>query len=88
MPPGHCALSNNLLQWACGNVPARVCQETDRRLACFRGSESSVYIEIPLGKSVEGGMRLMSDFEMLSLVLMAFMVVVPLVVELIKNTKK
>ena len=50
--------------------------------------ESSVYIEIPLGKSVEGGMRLMSDFEMLSLVLMVFMVVVPLVVELIKNTKK
>ncbi len=33
-------------------------------------------------------MRLMSDFEMLSLVLMVFMVVVPLVVELIKNTKK
>ena len=30
----------------------------------------------------------MSDFEMLSIVLMAFMVVVPLVVELIKNTKK
>ncbi len=30
----------------------------------------------------------MSDFEMLSLVLMVFMVVVPLVVELIKNTKK
>ena len=67
----------------------RVCQKTDRRLACFRGPESSsVYIEIPLGKSVEGGMRLMSDFEMLSLVLMVFMVVVPLVVELIKNTKK
>lgn len=68
--------------------PARVCQKTDRRLACFRGPESSVYIEIPLGKSVERGMRLMSDFEMLSLVLMVFMVVVPLVVELIKNTKK
>ena len=33
-------------------------------------------------------MRLMSNFEMLSLVLMVFMVVVPLVVELIKNTKK
>ena len=33
-------------------------------------------------------MRLMSDFETLSLVLMVFMVVVPLVVELIKNTKK
>ena len=31
---------------------------------------------------------MMSDFEMLSLVLMVFMVVVPLVVELIKNTKK
>lgn len=30
----------------------------------------------------------MSDFEMLSLVLMVFMVVVPLVIELIKNTKK
>ena len=30
----------------------------------------------------------MSNFEMLSLVLMVFMVVVPLVVELIKNTKK
>ena len=30
----------------------------------------------------------MSDFEMLSLGLMVFMVVVPLVVELIKNTKK
>lgn len=30
----------------------------------------------------------MSDFEMLSLVLVVFMVVVPLVVELIKNTKK
>ena len=30
----------------------------------------------------------MSDFVMLSLVLMVFMVVVPLVVELIKNTKK
>ena len=30
----------------------------------------------------------MSDFEMLSLVLMVFMGVVPLVVELIKNTKK
>ena len=30
----------------------------------------------------------MSDFDMLSLVLMVFMVVVPLVVELIKNTKK
>lgn len=30
----------------------------------------------------------MSDFEMLSLVLMVFMVVVPLVVEFIKNTKK
>ncbi len=30
----------------------------------------------------------MSDFEMLSLVLMVFMVIVPLVVELIKNTKK
>lgn len=30
----------------------------------------------------------MSDFEMLSLVLMVFMVVVSLVVELIKNTKK
>ena len=30
----------------------------------------------------------MSDFEMLSLVLMVFMVGVPLVVELIKNTKK
>lgn len=30
----------------------------------------------------------MSDFETLSLVLMVFMVVVPLVVELIKNTKK
>ena len=30
----------------------------------------------------------MCDFEMLSLVLMVFMVVVPLVVELIKNTKK
>ena len=41
-----------------------------------------------MGKSVERGMRLMSDFEMLSLVLMVFMVVVPLVVELIKNTKK
>lgn len=68
--------------------PVRVCQKTDRRLACFRGPESSVYIEIPLGKSVERGMRLMSDFEMLSLVLMVFMVVVPLVVELIKNTKK
>ena len=68
--------------------PVRVCQKTDWRLACFRGPESSVYIEIPLGKSVEGGMRLMSDFEMLSLVLMVFMVVVPLVVELIKNTKK
>ena len=30
----------------------------------------------------------MSDFEMLSLVLMVFIVIVPLVVELIKNTKK
>ena len=30
----------------------------------------------------------MSDFEMLSLVLMVFMAVAPLVVELIKNTKK
>ena len=51
------------------------------------GPEPSVYIEPQGGKLWKGG-QLMSDFEMLSIVLMILAIIVTLMVELFKNMKK
>ena len=51
------------------------------------GPEPSVYIEPQGGKLWKGG-QLMSDFEMLSIVLMILAIIVTLMVELFKSMKK
>ena len=51
------------------------------------GPEPSVYIEPQGGKLWKGG-QLMSDFEMLSIVLMILGIVVTLVIAYVQGTKK
>ena len=57
------------------------------RLAFSRGPELSVYIA-PYGEPCRREGYFMSDFETLSLMLMILAIIIPLLVELIKSTKK
>ena len=74
---------------------AGVCQETvqsrllaqSTRLALPRKSELPVYIA-PYGEPCRREGYFMSDFETLSLMLMILAIIIPLLVELIKSTKK
>ena len=58
------------------------------RLAFFGGSGPSDYIEVRKAISVERGGQLMSDFELLSIVLMVLAIIIPLLLEVIKTQKK
>ena len=64
-----------------------VCQKTVGGWPSIGGPEPSVYIEPQGGKLWKGG-QLMSDFEMLSIVLMILGIVVTLVIAYVQGTKK
>ena len=66
---------------------AGVCQKTVGGWPSIGGPEPSVYIEPQGGKLWKGG-QLMSDFEMLSIVLMILGIVVTLVIAYVQATKK
>ena len=59
-----------------------------RRLALNRGTEPSDYIEISVKRNLGKEGKLMSDFEMLSIVLMILGIVVTILIAYIDHTKK
>ena len=66
---------------------AGVCQETVGGWPSIRGPDPSVYIEPQDGILWKGG-QLMSDFEMLSIVLMILGIIVTLVIAYVQAMKK
>ena len=63
------------------------CLRSLRGWPSIGGPEPSVYIEPQGGKLWKGG-QLVSDFELLSIVLMILAIIVTLMVELFKSMKK
>ena len=66
---------------------AGACRKTAGGWPSIRGPELSVYIA-PYGEPCRREGYFMSDFETLSLMLMILAIIIPLLVELIKSTKK
>ena len=56
--------------------------------SCNRGTGPSDYIEISVRRNLGKEGKLMSDFEMLSIVLMILGIVVTILIAYIENTKK
>ena len=62
--------------------------ENGRRLVLRQGTEPSDYIEISVKRNLGKEGELMSDYEMLSIVLMILGIVVTILIAYINHTKK